>query len=214
MAGHCKMPGAGERICGDNDFFHPMFEGRYQVAAVSDGMGVGPEAAKESELILEVTEELLGAGFAPEQALPMLNSACAMRGEEQGCSTLDLCMVDTFTGQGSWYKMGAAASFLRRKDQVEVLYGNTLPVGAVEHSRVLKQERKLENGDTVILMTDGVLEALPSLHPEEMMKEILLEVEEDTPVNMAESIVNAVRACSNEQMRDDMLAVVLKVWER
>lgn len=214
LSAHRKRSGDGERICGDNEFFISLYEGKKKVLGISDGMGRGPGAAKESELILEVTEELLEAGFLPEQAIPMLNSACALRKEEQGCSTLDLCMIDTFTGMGSWYKMGAAASFLRRGNGVEILYGNTLPIGAVEQSLVWKQERQLESGDTVVFMTDGALEVLPTEHPEEMMKELILRLEEDIPAKMAEQLLEILTGISGQAVRDDMLISVVKIWER
>ncbi len=214
LSANRKRSGDGERICGDNEFFLSLNEGKKRVLGISDGMGRGPGAAKESEMILEVMEELLEAGFSPEQAIPMLNSACALRKEEQGCSTLDLCMIDTFTGMGSWYKMGAAASFLRRGDQVEILYGNTLPIGAVEQSLVWKQERQLQNGDTIIFMTDGALEVLPTEHLEEMMKELILRVQEDTPGNMTDKLLEMLSEIGGGQVRDDMLISVLRIWER
>lgn len=214
LAGHKKRAGDGERVCGDNEFFLSLNDGSRKILGISDGMGRGPTAAKESELVVEVTEELLEAGFMPEQAVLMVNSACAMRNEEHGCPTLDLCCVDTFTGVGSWYKMGAAASFLRRGTQVEILYGTTLPIGAVEQPMVWKQERQLQDGDTLIFMTDGALELLPSEHPEEMMKELIMHLGEDTPGDMADKLMEILTQLSGQSIRDDVLISVLRVWER
>ena len=209
-----KQSGQGERICGDNEFFLSIEEGKKKVLGISDGMGRGLNAAKESELVLEVVEELLEAGFSPEETLAMLNSACALRNEEQGCPTLDICQIDTFTGVADWYKMGAAASFLRRGNTVEVLYGNTLPVGATLHARVCKQVRQLQDADTLVFMTDGALELLPTEHPEEMMKELILHIEDDNPANITEQLMTMLTELSGDRMRDDMLVCALKIWER
>lgn len=214
LSGSAKLTPQGERICGDNESCFSLSEGKKKVLAVSDGMGCGPRANKESELVLEVTEELLGAGFTPEQALPMLNAACGMGSLQRGCSTLDLCEIDTFTGTGSWYKMGAAASFFRRGKEVEVIYGNTLPVGAVEHAKVWKRQLELADGDTIVLMTDGVLEALPVSCPEEMMKDIIGRIEEEVPEKIAEKILEIVMQLKETEHNDDMLVSVLKIWER
>ena len=50
---------------------------------LSDGMGSGERAFRESAMVVEMLEELLTAGFPKETAIQMMNTALVMgRGNE------------------------------------------------------------------------------------------------------------------------------------
>ena len=76
-------------------------------------MGSGSAACKESEMVLDLVERFLEAGFSVETAIRMMNSAMVMKGESDLYSTVDLCMVNLYDGAADFYKIGAAGSFIR-----------------------------------------------------------------------------------------------------
>ena len=58
--------------------------GGRKAAALSDGMGSGEEACRESTLVIELLEELLAAGFPEKAAIQMINTTLsAGRSEER-----------------------------------------------------------------------------------------------------------------------------------
>ena len=57
--------------------------GGMETAILSDGMGTGEEARRESAMVIEMLEELLRAGFPVETAISMMNTALVM-GREDG----------------------------------------------------------------------------------------------------------------------------------
>ena len=63
-----------EQISGDNFSLYHCREGQF-IAALSDGMGSGIEAYKESERVIDLLEQFLEAGFSKETAVRMINSA-------------------------------------------------------------------------------------------------------------------------------------------
>ena len=65
MQGTARIGKDCARISGDNFALMEMPGGRYAVV-LSDGMGSGETACRESTLVVELLEELLGAGF-PEK---------------------------------------------------------------------------------------------------------------------------------------------------
>ena len=81
-------------------------------------------------MVLDLVERFLEAGFSLETAIRMMNSAMVMKGENDIYSTLDLCMVNLYSGMARLYKVGAAATFIRREDEVECIASENLPVGA------------------------------------------------------------------------------------
>ena len=56
-------------------FFMKTLPGGKEAAILSDGMGSGERALQESGMLVEMLEELLGAGFPVETALSMINTA-------------------------------------------------------------------------------------------------------------------------------------------
>ena len=72
--------------------------------------------------------------------------------------------------------------------------------------------RKLYHGDYLIMMTDGVLDALPPEREEETMKEIIMDVREKEPREMGRGILERVLGYSDYHARDDMTVVVSKVF--
>ena len=66
--------------------------------ALSDGMGSGEEAFKESTMVVEMLEELLEAGFPVKMAIQMMNTALVIGREDVRFSTIDAPIFDLYTG--------------------------------------------------------------------------------------------------------------------
>ena len=89
--------------------------------SVSDGMGSGYAACKESEMVIDLIEKFMEAGFLPDTALRMMNSAMVTHGENNLFSTVDLMRLELDSGIAEFYKIGAAVTFIRHGDEVRVL---------------------------------------------------------------------------------------------
>ena len=77
-------------------------------------MGTGEDAAAESVEAVQILERFLRSGVEPATAMKILNSVMLLRnGDEWGFATVDLMCVDLFTGETSFYKYGAAPSYVR-----------------------------------------------------------------------------------------------------
>ena len=79
------------------------------VMCLSDGMGSGMDACRESEIVVELLEQFLESGFTQEAAARMVNSALVLKGQEGMFSTVDICAVDLYTGICEFLKAGAAS---------------------------------------------------------------------------------------------------------
>ena len=74
--------------------------------------------------------------------------------------------------------------------------------------------RKLYHGDYLIMMTDGVLDALPREREEETMKEIIMDIKEETPKDMSRGILERVLGYSDYCAKDDMTVLVAGMWKK
>ena len=89
--------------------------------SLSDGMGSGETAARESKQVVELTEQLLETGFSPRAALKLVNTVLLLAGPEQHPATLDLSCIDLHTGVLEAMKLGAVPTFIIGEEGVEIM---------------------------------------------------------------------------------------------
>lgn len=213
MYGVAKLTREKEKVSGDNYICRQEEEGRF-VMCLSDGMGSGMEACRESEVVVELLEQFMESGFSQETAARMVNSALILKGRDGMFSTLDICAVDLYTGICSFLKAGAVATFIKRDHWVESIASESLAAGLVQQMEFETASRKLYHGDYLIMMTDGVLDALPIEREEETMKEIIMDVQEETPKEISRGILERVLGYSDYRARDDMTVLVAGMWKK
>lgn len=213
MYGVAKLTREEEKVSGDNYICRQEEGGRF-VMCLSDGMGSGMDACRESEIVVELLEQFLESGFSQETAARMVNSALVLKGREGMFSTVDICALDLYTGICSFLKAGAAATFIKRDHWVEAIASESLAAGLMQQIDFDTASRKLYHGDYLIMMTDGVLDALPMEREEETMKEIIMDIQEETPREVSRGILERVLGYSDYRARDDMTVLVASVLRK
>ena len=211
--GVARMTKDGAVVSGDNFSFLELENGQ-MVICLSDGMGSGIEACKESETVIELMEKFLGAGFAKETAIRMMNSAMVIRGEDDVFSTIDMAVVDLYEGSAEFYKVGAAATFLKREEGVECLLSTSLPVGVSYQMEIDDMKKQLEDGEFLVMVSDGVLEYLHVPEPEETMGEIIESIQTNNPGKLAKGILEKVMLFTGGKVMDDMTVLTAGIWEK
>ena len=96
-----------------------------------------------------------------------------IRGEDDLYSTVDICSLDLYTGCCDLYKIGAATTFLIRRDFIERVESSSLPVGVSHRMDLPHTKKQLESGDFLVMISDGVLECLQEEDPDLAMCGIL-----------------------------------------
>lgn len=213
LYGVARLTKEKEKVSGDNYICRQEDGGRF-VMCLSDGMGSGMEACRESEVVVELLEQFLDTGFSQETAAKMVNSALVLKGREGYFSTVDICAVDLYTGICSFLKAGACATFIKRDHWVEAIASESLAAGLVQQMDFDTASRKLYHGDYLIMMTDGVLDALPLEREEETMKEIIMDVHEASPKEISRGILERVLGYSDYRAKDDMTVLVAGMWKK
>ena len=127
---------------------------------LSDGTGAGEDASRGSGRVLDLMEKMLEAGFDTEESVNMLNSALYAQNEEEDHPTVDICSLDLYSGECEICKVGGAATFLKESGGTECIGGESLPLGIFQKAQTEVRVRQLAAGDLLIMMTDGVLDAL------------------------------------------------------
>ncbi len=125
--------------------------------AVSDGMGSGAEAAHASEAAIAVLRGYLADGSTPLEALEAVNVRLLETGASDSFATLDLFLINLQSGVAHTLKAGAPSTYLLRGTSVRETMGGGLPIGVLEDVQVRSATLRLHDGDTLIMVSDGVM---------------------------------------------------------
>ncbi len=212
-AGVVRKNRTGEEMCGDN-FSVSKIDLQKAVLMLSDGMGTGENAHMKSEQVVELLEQLLSAGFCKELAIELLNSFVSFLTDGEVSSSLDLTVIDFYTGEADFIKLGASTTFIKRKDTIEYIRSTSLPVGVLEQVEFDTCQRKLYHGDMLVMVSDGVLDGIIFEDKEECLADIIAKQNTCNAQAMAENIMEEVCRMQRGVMRDDSTVLVAGLWKR
>ncbi len=153
VAQHCYR---NNKLCGDA--YQGFFDGRGRfVMIVSDGMGKGGRAAVDGTMACGLMARLMKAGFHPHSALKIVNSAMLYKSTEESLATVDLTVLDLFSGITEFYKAGAPPTILRKNKKAGIASGEAMPAGIVRGVTFDHTQTSLSKGDIIVMMSDGVM---------------------------------------------------------
>ena len=110
-------------------------------------------------------------------------------------------------------KAGASATFIRSGDCVERIASATLPIGVIKDMEIESVKRELLSGDFVIMVTDGVMDALPAKEQDTLMAEFIREANTVNPKELAHCLLGRVLEWSGEKPTDDMTIMAVGLWK-
>jgi len=204
------VPKDGEKVSGDS-FVVCRSSGDGAVAAISDGMGTGPEAAAESRTATELLSNFLGAGIDTETALELINSSLLLRSSGDSFATMDVCRADLSSGSILISKNGAATGYVKTGDEVTKVESDSLPFGVIGHyGKISTKIFPVKGEATVVMMSDGVADVF-AMHNKEYIPDIIKE--KQNPQLTASTILGKAMELSDGKAMDDMTVVVVDVWE-
>ena len=209
--GKAQLAKSGRDSCGDSGSTILLDEGR-QLLLVSDGMGVGDTAARESTEAISLVSRLLESGFDKETAIDVVNAALSLRGNEESFVTLDMCIVDLYSATADFIKTGAAASYIKRGGTVKVIRGSSLPVGMLYNVDKEMISEKLLPGDMVILASDGLLD-MDLDEQGRWLAHVIEEAVVNNPQSMAEYLLDKVISISGGKIKDDITVLVAQIGD-
>ena len=143
----------------------------------------------------------------------IMNTALVTGREEVMFSTIDVAIIDLYDASCEIVKAGAATTYIKRKDEVEEVHSISLPIGALARLDIEPERRQLEDGDFLIMVTDGVLDTLPTEKQDSLMEEFICQVESQNPGEMAHHILNRVMEYAGAAPLDDMTILVTGIWK-
>lgn len=211
--GTAKSTKADSPVSGDSSLETRLEDGKY-LLALSDGMGSGPEAMKSSKIAIKMLERLLTAGFEKDVSLQLINSTLSANTEEDMYATLDIEILDLFNGNMEFIKNGACPTYVKRGKEVQLLKSMSLPTGIVSENDLVVYDFDLEDGDIIVMCTDGIIDSNKEYLNKHLWLKYLLEDMETTDAQQIADII-LKEAIDNDfgNQKDDMSVIVAKIYK-
>jgi len=208
--GIATMKKKGESVSGDRGTYFKTDQGVLCVI-LSDGMGSGVEAAKESVSAVRILERFLKSGVDPAVAMKMLNSMMLLKnGDQWGFATVDLMCIDLFTGETCFYKYGAAPSYVRSGKSIKQIRNDSLAAGLVtgagSEPDIVRMH--LKAGNVALVASDGVF----AQSDDSWIHDALLSFEGDDTKKLAKDTLQM--ALSKYGCTDDMTVLAVRIENR
>lgn len=208
--GQATMTKEGENVSGDSFSYLYNNHGK-MVALLSDGVGSGENAYKDSAHLIDLAEKYLETGFDKKQTCGVLEGILLGNAMESRMPTLDICEVNLVTGECELLKLGSAPTMICFDRMIDEIPAENLLLGYNKMENMRIEKRQLVEGNNIILMTDGVADCLG----EEQKKTIYDSVKNNPvlkdPSCLADFILNLALGVNGGKHRDDMSVLVLRM---
>lgn len=196
----------GNKVSGDSYIYENFTNGQTFIA-ISDGMGNGELAHKESSEALKILKCLLSFNIPIKTAIQTLQQLKQHSNANERFFSLDVCMIDRERQRATFYKKGATPTFFIRDHQIELINLSQLPVGVMSDQDVDHVTLDLQEDDILIMCSDGIVEQYPDITDLEHM--ILGQVG-IPPKHMAKNILQTTVSKHKGKIRDDMMVLVVE----
>lgn len=204
----------GYLLCGDNYTYMNINDGKYMMA-VSDGMGKGKKAYEESSITIDILEKMMDAKIEDEIVINTINNMLILKSsDEEMFSTLDLGILDLKKGILDIIKMGACSTYIKRNEKdVDLISTSSLPVGILSDIKLDRKTVKVNDGDYIIMISDGILDAGKNNNlGDNWLIHFLQGIETTNPKEIANIILDKALEIQNGIVEDDMTVLVTKVF--
>ena len=174
-------------------------------AVVCDGMGTGAKAAVSSNLAVTLLEKLIKAGFGIQASVNTVNSSLISKSGDECSVTLDLVVIDLFTGSVEFYKCGAADTIVKRSGKITDVSFCSLPLGIINESDMACTSGSLGVSDIIVMCSDGVRQEDTGY-----IKQKLKNFDQGSVRDFTAEISENIRQVQTEK-KDDMTILTLAV---
>lgn len=213
ITGVARKTKEGEEISGDNFSFLELDTGE-MITMLSDGMGSGKEANRESAAVIDLLERMMEAGLREKAAINLINSLYVLQSDSKSFSTIDMGILNLFEGSCDFIKLGAATTFIKRGEEYLTVESSSLPAGMFQKIEVESEQMKMEDGDYIIMVSDGVLDCFPYEEKEACMEFLLSEIKSSNPQEIANQLLRKIEEMEDGKRSDDMTVLVVGMWEK
>lgn len=199
----------GSTKSGDTHSVTRIYNDRLLVA-LSDGMGSGDRAENISSVSLSLIESFYKAGLSSALILSTVNKLLSINTEDS-FTALDMSVIDLKSCTADFIKYGAPYGFIINEQGIKIVEGNSLPLGIIEELKPSVCTTELNDGDMILLITDGISDAFGSSGE---IIDFLRTQSAKNPQTLADEIMEKALKLNDGLKKDDMTALAIRIYKR
>lgn len=189
-------------ISGDNYYIKKDFNESYTFA-LSDGMGSGHAAYKESSEALKWISHLSKYHFSLKTILKLLENIYDLKCEYDSYATLDILNINTANMRLNLYKLGSTTSYIYHNKELQAYENKALPLKLDDINS--SYEIEYYKDDVILLCSDGISDFLTKT---ELKNEIDFTQNSEVIMN---TILNKLKRKEQNHLKDDASIIVIKI---
>ena len=197
---------SNSEISGDSSIQTKLKDGKY-LLAISDGMGTGQVAKNSSKRVINMLENLLTSGFEKDTSIELINTAMTANVSDDMYATIDAVILDMYNGNVEFIKNGACSTYIKTKEGVQIIKDASIPVGMSNSVKSVTYDKDLEEGDMVLICSDGVQDS----GEENWLKNILEKLQTENVQKIADIIIKESIDNNFGIAKDDMTIIIARV---
>jgi stage II sporulation protein E len=206
--GIAKATKDGSEMSGDTHSVMRISGDRFLVA-LSDGMGSGKNAESISSTSLSLIECFYKAGLNSDLILNTVNTLLAINTEDS-FTALDVSVIDLKTCTADFIKYGSPYGFIINDNGIKIVEGSSLPIGIIEQLKPSVCTSPLNDGDVILLLSDGVSDAFGCSSD---IIDFLRTLPAKNPQTLANQVLEHAISLNDGQKKDDMTALAVRVFK-
>lgn len=176
----------------------------YAYVFISDGMGSGKQAAMDSAIVAGFFKRLIRSGIDCDCAVKLLNSMMLTKSDEESFATLDIAKIDLETCELTLFKSGASSTLIKYDDSVMMFNSPSNPIGIIPDSQIFTRTCNFDEGNILVMLSDGVDESLYVYIKEQLFKYNELKM-------ITENVCKSADKKSGSSLKDDITVVALRL---
>ncbi len=184
---------------------------------LADGRTSNREGKAVSTFVVRRVIGLLAEGVRDGAAARAASDALFTERDGDETAYLNILSADLQTATIVISRNNPAPVFIAQRERVESLNSESLAIGNSRNIRPVISEIPLENGTTVVVYTDGLANSGSEMGQSIdicTLLESLLEDQEPTAQEIADTVLSEAVRLDNNRPNDDMSIVVLRVYPR
>ncbi len=180
------------------------------LVALSDGMGSGDHAENVSSTSLSLIESFYKSGLDDHLILDTVNKLLSINTEDY-FTALDISIINLKNCTASFIKFGSPYGFIINDKGIKIVEGNALPLGIIDGIKPSIATTELNDGDMILLLTDGISDAFDS---SSAIIEYLRTLPAKNPQTLADDILSHAISLNDGLIKDDMTALAVRVYKK
>ncbi len=209
--GSAQCPKDGVQVAGDICTAFDLPDSRF-VLVMSDGMGVGKEARLESSTAVALLEKLFCSGFSYDTIIKTINTVMLLRSGQEKFVTLDIVVVNRVNGLTDFIKIGSAPTIICNHGGLTVVQAQAPPAGILDSIRIKTFRHMISSGNIIIMMSDGVWDAINNAGgPAGWFEEVLKKINMTNTQRAAKNLLYLAKKAGGNRAGDDMCVQIARI---